>query len=64
MESALVIKSLLFNALHLFKVIVRSHRDIALPHSRYLYSGLLRLFLDSVQYGMVGNTEAELAEKL
>ncbi len=64
MESALVIKSLLFDALHLFKVIVRSHRDIALPHSRNLCSGLLRLLLDGVQYGVVGNTEAELAKEL
>ena len=64
MESALVIKSLLFDALYLFKVIIRSYRGIALPHSRNLYSSLLGLLLGDVQDGMVGNTEAELAKKL
>jgi len=38
MKSVLIIKSLLFYVLYLFKVIVRSYRDIVLPHSRNLYS--------------------------
>lgn len=64
MESVLIIKSLLFDVLYLFKVIIRNYRDIALLHSRNLYNSLLELLLDDVQDNMIEDIEIELIKKL